>query len=126
MRRMQRELREMKERQKKKKERAVSAGACVRGLGSVRLGWSGEERSVGHAKYRRPGKIVNRGLVLANMSMYLKPNLVEHHEFEAVSAAVWKHLYSWYTADMSIVRNVRKDRSNRNRTFLDLYPGIVF
>ena len=107
MRRMQRELREMKARQQARKSRGESVGAFF------------EDSSL---RYKRPGPIINRGLVVAGMSMYLKPNLVEHHDYEALPAAVWKHLYSWYTADLTLVRDVKMDRSTERR-YLDLYPG---
>mmetsp|Transcript_6699 Transcript_6699/g.9174 ORF Transcript_6699/g.9174 Transcript_6699/m.9174 type:complete len:82 (+) Transcript_6699:2113-2358(+) len=36
--------------------------------------------------------------------------------------SVWKHLYSWYSADVQIVRSLKKDVLNRHVMILDLYP----
>jgi hypothetical protein len=52
----------------------------------------------------------------------LRENLIEHFDFEAVYPIVWKHLYSWYSADIQIARLLRKDAVNRNIIRLDLYP----
>lgn len=30
----------------------------------------------------------------------LKDNLIEHYDFEKLHPIVWKHLYSWYSADI--------------------------
>jgi hypothetical protein len=54
--------------------------------------------------------------------MHLKENIVEHFDYEAITPDVWKHIYSWYSADWSILRYVCKDRVNRYAVFLDLYP----
>ena len=54
--------------------------------------------------------------------MHLKENLIEHFDYEAVTPEVWRHLYSWYSADWCIMRYVRKDFANKNGVFLDLYP----
>ena len=39
-----------------------------------------------------------------------------------LSPSVWKHLYSWYSADVQIVRSLKKDVLNRHVMILDLYP----
>ncbi len=57
-------------------------------------------------------------------SMNLKDNIVEHFDFEAVSPAVWKYLYSWYSSDWCIMRNLKRDRTTPNGVFLDLYPEL--
>lgn len=54
--------------------------------------------------------------------MNLKDTIIEHYDFEAVSALVWKHLYSWYSADWCIMRYLRRDRVNKRGLVLDLYP----
>jgi len=54
--------------------------------------------------------------------MNLKDNLVEHFDFEAISPAIWKYLYSWYSADWCIMRLLKRDRMNPNAAILDLYP----
>jgi len=48
--------------------------------------------------------------------------LIEHYDFEALYPSVWKHLYSWYSADIQIVRYLKKDVLNRHVMILDLYP----
>jgi hypothetical protein len=52
--------------------------------------------------------------------MILKPNLIEHFDFEAVSPAVWRYIYSWYSADWCIMRQIKRDRTAGG--ILDLYP----
>lgn len=54
--------------------------------------------------------------------MNLKENLVEHFDFEALTPAVWRYLYSWYSADWCIVRFLKRDKSNAYGAILDLYP----
>lgn len=55
-------------------------------------------------------------------SSELKDNLIEHFDFVAVSAEVWKHMYSWYSSDWTVVRFVKRDRTNKKSYYLDLYP----
>jgi hypothetical protein len=50
----------------------------------------------------------------------LKENLIEHHDYEAVSVEVWKHLSSWYQFDIAIPRFLTYD-ARTDKTFLDLY-----
>ena len=52
----------------------------------------------------------------------LRDNLIEHFDYEALYPVVWKHLYSWYSADIQVVRNLKKDVLNRHVMILDLYP----
>ena len=54
--------------------------------------------------------------------MRLKDNLIEHFDYESLYPIVWKHLYSWYSADIQLVRNLKKDALNRHVMILDLYP----
>jgi len=49
----------------------------------------------------------------------LKPGLVEHFDFQSVSASVWKHLNAWYSADYKICRRLVSDVQSVK---LDLYP----
>ena len=49
-------------------------------------------------------------------------NIMEHFDFEALHPKVWKHLYSWYSADYQIVRNLKRDVLNRHVMKLELYP----
>ena len=53
----------------------------------------------------------------------LKPNLIEHHDYEAIPEKVWYYLVCWYKfLDKSpIVRPVKFDRKI-GRYFIDLYP----
>lgn len=53
--------------------------------------------------------------------MLLKPNLIEHHDYVALPADIWRHIYAWYSADWSIVRFLRKDSGMG--VILDLYPN---
>ena len=46
--------------------------------------------------------------------MLLKDNLVEHFDFIAVSAEVWRLLYSWYSSDWCVARLLKKDRTNNH------------
>ncbi len=55
--------------------------------------------------------------------MHLKENIIEHFDFEAVQQEVWRYLYSWYSADWCIMRNLRKDPLN-SAIYLDLYPEL--
>ncbi len=40
----------------------------------------------------------------------LKTTLVEHFDYEVVPQSVWQHLYSWYSADVTICRRLKKDK----------------
>lgn len=66
--------------------------------------------------------ITNRQLLEANDCSVLKPDLIEHHDYEAVSADVWKHLSSWYHYDIEISRPLYYDMRS-GKTQLELYPG---
>jgi len=48
--------------------------------------------------YEKPPRICNIGLldpnVLKGARQQLKPNLIEHFDFEALIPEVWKHFYS--------------------------------
>lgn len=54
--------------------------------------------------------------------MHLKENIIERFDFEVVSPEVWKHLYSWYSADWCIMRYIKRDKVNKQVMVLDLYP----
>ena len=51
----------------------------------------------------------------------LKPDLIEHHDYEAVSQEMWKYFSSWYAYDISIPRYLAYDIKTE-KTFLELYP----
>lgn len=76
--------------------------------------------------YERPPRIINIGLldpyVPKGQRQRLKANLIEHFDFESLYPSVWKHFYSWYSADVQIVRSLKKDVLNRHVMKLDLYP----
>ena len=76
--------------------------------------------------YEKPPRIVNDVLVHTESKkgerMRLKDNLIEHFDYESLYPIVWKHLYSWYSADIQLVRSLKKDQLNRHVMILDLYP----
>jgi hypothetical protein len=51
----------------------------------------------------------------------LKDDLIEHHDYEAVSQNLWKYISSWYSFDYVISRYLSYD-GNTDKTYLDLYP----
>ena len=42
----------------------------------------------------------------------IKRTLVEHFDYEIVPQTVWLHLYSWYSADVTICRRLALDSMN--------------
>mmetsp|Transcript_21511 Transcript_21511/g.20670 ORF Transcript_21511/g.20670 Transcript_21511/m.20670 type:complete len:142 (-) Transcript_21511:24-449(-) len=73
--------------------------------------------------YEKPQIIVNEGIVDAKKhSVLLKENLIEHFDYESLTEEVWKHLYSWYSADYCIMRLLKRDKVNKKQYYLDLYP----
>ena len=76
--------------------------------------------------YEKPTRILNDGLLEEQKSkgypVELCENLIEHFDFEALLPCIWKHFYSWYSADVQIVRLLKKDVLNHNQFLLDLYP----
>ncbi|CDW89100.1 ubiquitin carboxyl-terminal hydrolase 32 [Stylonychia lemnae] len=83
-----------------------------------------ESLNIQQNQYEKPGIIQNQDLLKNGRSMHLKDNIVEHFDYEAVPALVWKYLYSWYSADWCIMRQMKKDRVNAFGVFLDLYPEL--
>lgn len=63
-----------------------------------------------------------RSLLNDGRSMNLKENIIEHFDFEAVSPAVWRFIYSWYSADWCIMRQIKRERVISHGVMLDLYP----
>jgi hypothetical protein len=63
--------------------------------------------------YEKPGRILNQRL-LAQTEMLglkcLKQTLVEYFDYEVVSKSVWQHIYSWYSADTAICREIVASR----------------
>ena len=70
--------------------------------------------------YARPGPVENHDLLQKRNCLLLKNNLIEHHNYVALPPLIWKHIYSWYSADWSIVRFLRRDSAQG--VILDLYP----
>ena len=68
--------------------------------------------------YERPGSIANNHLLDSKFAQrsWLKRTLVEHFDYEVVSHKVWLHLYSWYSADITICRALVKDHQSKQAT----------
>eukprot|EP00347_Sterkiella_histriomuscorum_P012056 403370057 len=60
-------------------------------------------------QYKRPGIILNNGLLMNNQSLALRDNLIEKFDYIAVPSQVWKYLYSWFSTDWCISRRLIKD-----------------
>ena len=82
--------------------------------------------------YPRPGPINNRELIkqevllnLGNLTpeLELKDNLLEHHDYEAVSKKIYDVLAKWYGFDFEICRMLKPDPFRENQPYLDLYPS---
>jgi predicted nuclease of restriction endonuclease-like (RecB) superfamily len=80
----------------------------------------------------RPGKVNNRTLLknqgfeanYFDMNFFeLRDGLLEHYDFEAINEEVFQNLKLWYGVDFEIVRNLKKDPTQKNRLYIDLYPG---
>ena len=83
-------------------------------------------------RYPRPGKIINQGLIkedhlrqegLDSHNIELKPDILERHDFEAVSREVFEMLAGIYGCDYKIIRLLRPDPSHANKMYLDLFPS---
>lgn len=64
--------------------------------------------------YESPGMILNQRLIVQSEVLgvrAMKQTLVEYFDYEVVSKSVWQHLYSWYSADIAICREIVKDNS---------------
>ena len=48
------------------------------------------------------------------MYLFLKDDLIEHFDYEAVSVEVWRHLKAWYECDVVLLRFIKRDNVNRN------------
>jgi hypothetical protein len=60
--------------------------------------------------------------LIEEKSSKLKENLVEHFDFVVLTGEIWKYLYSWYSADFTIVRFLKRDKTNKKAYYLELYP----
>jgi hypothetical protein len=66
---------------------------------------------------------MNMGLVVRDPEdrrTKLQNNLIEHFDYVTLVPSVWKHFYSWYSADIQIARKLKLDA--QKEVFLDLYP----
>ena len=52
----------------------------------------------------------------------LKPGLLEHHDFEAISWEIYKNLKKWYNIDVEVKRYLKNDPLSKDQFFLDIYP----
>ncbi len=53
----------------------------------------------------------------------LRDNLLEHHDYEAVSKQIFRRLKNWYGCDFEIVRFIKKNEF-LGELDVDLYPGF--
>ena len=72
-----------------------------------------EETTSSSVLYGRPDTIKNAELLLneaakssCGKSGHLKPDLTLYFDYVTVTKEVWTHLYSWYSADYVIFRNL--------------------
>lgn len=60
--------------------------------------------------YNKPGKIINKDLILnckdreEGAFLELRQDLMEHHDYEAITQEMWKYMRSWYGYDFAICR----------------------
>ena len=68
--------------------------------------------------YERPGSIENQNLLETevNYRNELKNTIVEHFDYEVVPPTVWLHLYSWYSADVTVCRRLALDSMNNKNS----------
>ena len=59
---------------------------------------------------------------LIGKRLILKENLLEHHDYEAVSKNVFRYLKKWYGVDYEIVRFLKRDPLDDKKLCLELYP----
>lgn len=70
--------------------------------------------------------IKDESLSFLELGFYqLKEDLTEHHDYEAVTSEIWKHLSSWYAYDVLIQRYLHYDLRTE-KTYLNLYPKNEF
>lgn len=124
---------------------AHSHSRMVSGYGGGNPGHAYHALNIAHrdstpsSYYKRPAAIRNQPLLkndnnahlyktqgsqklMNNMYLFLKDDLIEHFDLEAVSVEVWQHMKAWYDCDFQLLRFIKQDRVNHNQLFLDLYP----
>ena len=75
--------------------------------------------------------IINQGLIRVEhlnqdtpeQNVELRPDILERHDFEAVSREVFETLAKIYGCDYRIIRLLRPDPSHMNKMYLDLFPS---
>ena len=72
-----------------------------------------------------PGEVKNFELIksISGNSVELKENLLQHHDYEAVSEKIYSCFKDWYGVDHDIKRILKVDPANKKKLVLDLYPG---
>ena len=53
----------------------------------------------------------------------LKNGLLNNYDYVVLPKKIYKHLKLWYSVDYEIKRYFKKDITNKNNFFFDLYPG---
>ena len=85
-------------------------------------------------KIPRPGVINNTELlgvvptgILFNIEedYVLKPNLLEHYDYEGVNKKMFKLLKQWYGVDYELTRFLIKDPMKEGKYLLDIYPSKI-
>ena len=78
--------------------------------------------------YERPGCIENKNLLEPEVTYLnqVKKTAVEHFDFEVVPHQVWQHLYSWYSADVTICRKLAIDMMNNKGDTIGSTQGNPF
>lgn len=57
------------------------------------------------------------------MYLFLKDDLIEHFDYEAMPYEVWKYLKAWYDSDLTLLRFVKSDKVYASgQLYVDLYP----
>jgi hypothetical protein len=58
------------------------------------------------------------------LNLKLKSDLVEHYDYEAVSAPIWRYLSSWHHFDVALPRFIAYDKRTES-SYLELHPERV-
>ena len=66
--------------------------------------------------------IANHELLKSQENDLLNENLLEHHDFLALSKRIHERLKEWYGEDFTIMRTLKKDLLQKDLKVLDLYP----
>lgn len=63
---------------------------------------------------------------LISKNVFLKDNLLEHLDYEAIPKHIYSYIKKWYGTDYEIIRFMKKNPENEDVFYLDLYPGSLF